>query len=174
MADETEFMTFLREPTRENFLRIRALVVAHPAYQPYADDLAEAEKMLEAGEWLAFLEAGSKFVPNHLLTPRFHLMRSYAFTQLVEPEGTEIETVMYVSCIEGIQSTGDGSEQSPWLVMRTSDEYDLLQHMGLKLVKQSLHHAGDRTLDRMECDDGSAYWFDITDAFRKLNDQFKN
>ena len=44
MADETEFMTFLREPTRENFLRIRQLVVAHPDYQPYSNKLDEAEK----------------------------------------------------------------------------------------------------------------------------------
>ena len=172
MADETAFMAFLQNPSRENFLRVRSLVVAHEGYQPYSNDLEEAEKLLETADWRGFLEAGPRFIPNHLLTPRFHLMRSYALSQLGETDDAEIETAMYITCMEGIRSTGDGSEQAPWLVLRTSDEYDVLQHLGLQLVKQSLHSKAERSFDRLECDDGSVFWFDITDPFRKLSQQF--
>lgn len=138
MDEETSFMKFLQDPTRENFLRIRSEVVAHEDYQPYSTDLDEASQLLEEEKWAEFIDAGRNMIPNHLLTPRFHMMRSFALHKMGVKEDSEIESVMYACCIQGIFSTGDGTENSPWLVLRTGDEYDVLQELELQLVRQSL------------------------------------
>jgi len=72
------------------------------------------------------------------------------------------------ACIDGILSTGDGSKEKPYLVLRTSDEYDVLMAEGKEFRCQSLIHDGDRTLDRMDSADGSSLFFDISDAYRAL------
>jgi hypothetical protein len=170
MAEDDQFLAFLKEPSYENFVRVRNLVLAHPSYDPYGNQLNEAMKLLDASDWQGFIDEGRKLIPNYLLSPRFHLARSFALKQMKDEDTAEMEAAMYVCCTEGIRSTGDGSEDKPWLVMRTLDEYDMLEQMGKKSAGQSLHKKDGKSLDRIQCEDGSAYWFDISDAFKKLAD----
>ncbi|MCB9894979.1 MAG: DUF4919 domain-containing protein [Planctomycetes bacterium] len=173
MPDDDQFMQFLKEPSYENYVRVRNLVLAHPAYDPYGNQLNEAMQLLDKSDWAGFIDKGRELIPNFLLSPRFHLARSFALKQLGDEDSADMEAAMYVCCIEGIRSTGDGSEDKPWLVLRTLDEYDMLEQMGKKSAGQSLHSKDDRSLDRIQCEDGSAYWFDVTDAFKKLSDDLK-
>lgn len=165
------FLAFLKDPTTENFLRVRELVLRHPAYAPYGTDLEAAEKKLEAEDWQGFLDEGRALVPNYLLSPRFHLMRSFALKQIGDEESSEMEAAMCMVCVQGIRSTGDGSEGNPWLVLRTSDEYDVLQHLNHTPQKQALVRKEERALDRIECEGGDVFWFDVSDPFKKLNDE---
>lgn len=71
-------------------------------------------------------------------------------------------------CIDCILSTGDGSKDQPYLVLRTSDEYDVLEHLDKKVKQQSLTGNGEKRFDVLECEDGSEYWFDVTDALNSL------
>ena len=171
MSDDP-FFRFLKEPTQENFLAVREIVLKHPSYMPYNKDLEEAANKLESQDWQGFIDAGQRLVPNYLLSPRFHLMRSYALKQIGDEESSEMEAAMCMICFEGIRGTGDGSLEKPWLVLRTLDEYDVLEQLGKTPKGQSLLKKNDRTVDRMECEDGEVFWFDITDAFAKLDTEF--
>ncbi|MCA8911667.1 MAG: DUF4919 domain-containing protein [Planctomycetes bacterium] len=170
MADDP-FFTFLKDPNRDNFIAIRDVVRNHSSYAPYGQELNAAEKLLEGEDWNGFIDKGRELIPNYLLSPRFHLMRSFALKQIGDEESADMEAAMCMVCIEGIRSTGDGTEDAPWLVLRTLDEYDVLEQMGKSLKKQALVHKEGRALDRMECEDGEVVWFDVTDAFKKLNEE---
>lgn len=58
-----------------------------------------------------------------------------------------------------LRSTGDGTELSPWVVLRVSDEYDLLRAAGRRSVGQRLVDVAGVPCDRHELDDGSTVWF---------------
>ena len=74
------------------------------------------------------------------------------------------------TCCEGILATGDGTKEKPYLVTRTSDEYDILQYLDKQFGGQALVSDGDRNFDVMTCSDGTELWFDITDPFKKLEE----
>jgi len=75
--------------------------------------------------------------------------------------------------VQGILSTGDGTKQHPYVVTRTSDEYDVLQFLGKELESQSLLEEEDRQYDLLRCKDGSEMWFDVTDPLGRLGDQLE-
>lgn len=72
------------------------------------------------------------------------------------------------ACIEGILASGDGSQERPFVVTRTSDEHDVIDYLAKQPKRQSLTHNGSSHLDLIECTDGTEYWFDITDAYKQL------
>ena len=83
-----------------------------------------------------------------------------------------MEMMIGDACIEGILATGDGSEGNPYIVIRTSDEHDVIEHLEKQLKQQSLMPKDDKHFDRIECTDGSKYWFDITDAYNHMAESF--
>ena len=66
------------------------------------------------------------------------------------------------AALRSIRSTGDGSEQHPWSVLRINDEYDLLRALDKVRDRQDLVETGGRRLDRLTCTDGTVAYFDVT------------
>ena len=166
------FLTFLDKPTRENFVAVRRAVTMHAGYEPYSNDLQEMNDLYEAKRYAEVRERFRAAVPNLLLSPRAHMLLALAARHLGKDEDFEMERAIYARCLEGIESTGDGSHESPYLVLRTSDEYDLLMAREKQLKQQSLIGDEDRHLDRLECTDGTDLYFDITDPFTRLGASF--
>jgi len=164
------FLQFLEAPGAGTYRAIRQQVVSSEAYDPYSDELADFEELLESGQHTALRERISSSMPNLLLSPRAHLV----LARLDELDGDEdsarMEHAIAAACVEGILATGDGSQASPYLVVRTSDEHDVVSGLRKELVRQTLTHREDRYFDILSCDDGSELWFDITDAYRTLGD----
>jgi len=59
--------------------------------------------------------------------------------------------------------TGQGGERRPFLVTRTSDEYDFLIYRKQSPLIQAQVERGARLLDRIETQSGEVFWFDITE-----------
>jgi hypothetical protein len=160
--------TFLQDPTKENFLAIRAAVRGHPSYAPYSKDLAEIEAALfnnEADKAQEMLKAAQ---PNLLLSPRAHLFAAILARKRGEQQRVEMETFFANACAQGILSTGNGSENAPYLVLRIEDERDILKYIEKKMVEQALVHKEEKHFDCVKTEDGLSLWFDLTDAYRTL------
>jgi hypothetical protein len=167
------FAQFLEAPGAETFQAVRSAVVASEAYEPYSRELDAANECIKAGKWEDARERLLDAMPNLLLSPTAHLMISYVADKLGDEKSRDFEGYIAHCCMEGILSTGDGSADHPYLVMRTGDEYDVLRYLEKEMQSQSLIESGDRHLDRLVCADGSEYWFDITDAYDHLAAQFE-
>ena len=172
MAGQDPFDAFIRNPTRETFAAVRSAVIKDKSYNPYGDSLESAAAMLEQAKFQDFLDHVPHLLPEHLLSPRLHMMASFAWRELGDEEGTKFEMSLAHLCIEGILKSGDGSHANPYPVLRVSDEYDVLGALGKKLVKQSLLKSDGKSVDAIDCEDGSVIHFDITDMFAALNRQF--
>lgn len=165
-----QFANFIESPNRQSYLALRETIVNSDDYQPYSADAFEsAERLYEQQELDQAREVLIAAMPNLLLSPRAHLMLSFLYSKQGDERSSQMELMLASACIDGILATGDGSAQSPYLVTRISDEYDVLDHFDKQLASQALRQSDDQHLDVIRCTDGSEIWFDISDAYNQLN-----
>jgi hypothetical protein len=159
---------YLQEPTKEKFLALREAVRTHASYSPYSTDLGDIEKALFSNDKVKAGELLKSAFPNLLLSPRAHLFAAILARGRDDQNTLQMETYFANACAQGILFTGDGSEASPYLVLRVEDEYDILKFLEKKMKSQSLVHLNGRRLDRVVLEDDSTLWFDISDAYNTL------
>jgi hypothetical protein len=167
-----QFVDFMESPSRDTYLAVRGTLLASPDYKPYSDELNGIDGLLEIGSFAAVQETIARSMPNLLLSPRAHLFLSLAAEKSNDENAAGMERFIAAACVEGILATGDGSRDRPYLVCRSTDEYDVLQYLGKEFRGQALVHDGDRHFDLMECEGGTEIWFDITAAYNKLEERF--
>jgi hypothetical protein len=167
------FVAFLSNPTLDTFRAVRDIVVNHPNYDGYSRDLRAMEDAYEQKRFADVKGAFAKAQPNLLLSPGAHLLLSLTLKDEGNTNGSEMERFICYRCVEGIKFTGAGTQERPYLVLRTSDEYDMLNVLGKRLASQHLVHEGGKSFDRMVCEDGTELWFEITEMMaamaRRLN-----
>jgi hypothetical protein len=162
-------ITFLEEPSKENFLIARNFVVSHETYSPYDQEHKSLEMLYSKGEYETVNKGISALMPNWLLSPYIHIFWSMVANKLSDQANSKMEMFIAQMCIKGILSTGDGSPEHPFLVTRTLDEYDILREMNKELEMQSLNKENGKHLDYLRCKDGTEIVFDITDLiFRAM------
>lgn len=166
-----EFFAFLESPEDcDVFLRVRAVVIASDDYDPYSRDLDDALDLIDREEFAQADQRLRDAMPNLLLSPRAHMLASIVAGKLGEVKTSDAERYIALACLQGILSTGDGTSAKPYTVLRTSDEYDVLQYLEKQLARQSLHERKGRHLDCLQTTDGEKIWFDIQDAYQRMSD----
>jgi hypothetical protein len=174
---QKEFDAFLQSPSKESYRKVFAILAADPKYNPYSGDLDEVGELLEKNEFRRARERLQQSMPNLLLSPRAHRYASLAAEGLGETEEAKRRDEVAAKCLRGIMSTGDGTQRNPYLVSRTSDEYDVLRSLKKQMRFQDFNKVekegdGGRTdysyYDVLKCVDGSQVWFDVTVAYRSL------
>ncbi|MEL6108499.1 MAG: DUF4919 domain-containing protein [Planctomycetota bacterium] len=162
------FAALIDSPNRESYIKVYESLVRSEAYNPYSNEVDEAYELFEDGK---ATEARAKLqdaMGNLILSPRAHDFLGFLYHQLGDEQKAEMELRVSFACILGILATGDGSSEKPYLVARTSDEYDVLRHLKKQFRQQSLIEREGKHFDKIECADGSEYWFDITDSYGRL------
>jgi hypothetical protein len=166
------FYDFLSNPTGESYRAVADALFASEAYAPYSTNLRDIALLCQQERYEEVLAKGDEWLWGLILSPRFHLYRSIAFSKLGNETAEKMEDAVFRSCIEAMVSTGDGTAAAPYFVTGISDEYDLLQSLKKRSVGQRLHQEGDRAYDVHRIDDGSDVWFDITAVKRHLDAHF--
>ena len=163
------FEAFLAEPTAERFLALRDVVSALPDYEPYGPWLSDAWELFDAGRFEAARDYLQSLMPNWLLSPRAHALLSFAHSKAGHSAKAKAEMWVSAQLLESILSTGDGSEERPYLVLQTADEYHVLEHLGKTAQQQSLVPKGESLCyDKQACADGDVVWFDVSPLFASL------
>jgi hypothetical protein len=163
-----QLLQFLESPNRENFLAIREEVIQSELYDPYSDECDQAGDLFELGKLEEARNVLQKGMGNLILSPRAHQFLSFLFHKLGDEQSARVEMLIGHACIEGMLASGNGSEASPYMVLRTSDEYDIIESLEKEFRQQSLVPKGEKHFDVVECTDGSTFWFDVTDSYNRL------
>lgn len=164
-----ELIDFVMSQDRDSYLEFREKVISSDSYQPYSDELDTAVELCDQEKWEEARDLVQNAMGNLILSPRAHRMVGFLHHKLGDDQAAQFESMIAQCCLIGIQATGDGSVDDPFIVVRTSDEHDLIEHLGKQPQQQSLTHQGDRHLDVITCVDGTEYWFDITAAHNQLS-----
>jgi hypothetical protein len=166
------FYTFLEQPSADGFRELAESLFASAAYAPYSTDLRDIAVLCQQERYEDALAKSDSCLWGMILSPRLHVYRSLAFNKLGNVSAEQMEEVIFRACIEGIVGTGDGTRASPYLVTGISDEYDVIQSLKKRSVRQRLHQEGDRAFDVHLLDDGTELWFDITNVKQRIDAHF--
>lgn len=157
---------FLTDPTKETFLKCRELVINDPEYDPYSEDIENIQTLLNEGK---FEEVIQYVNVNILLSPRAHIYKYFAYKELGDEKGRNIEMTIAQIIFECLEKTGDGTKDAPYIITRISDERDLIRHhLNKQDVSQNLIRDGDKIMDALTLDDGTQLYFDIKDPYQRL------
>lgn len=162
------FKAFFAKPDKENYLRALKATTDLKSYNPYSTDLSDVSELIDDGKFDDARKKLKACMPEFMLSPRAHQFSAKVKKQLGDAKAAKRETELAKKCIDGILSTGDGTADKPYSVTRVSDEYDLLAHLGKRMVSQGLAHKNGKSCDRLQCGDGSELWFDVSPLFAAL------
>jgi len=159
-------LAYLKSPTLANFLSLRTSHLSQEGLNPCSTSLNPVGKHLAAGKYREAADLISKYlIPDYLMSAGAHLELAVAQKGLGLPEKAEFERFLAEKLVMGIEMTGKGTDASPFLVTRTSDEYDFLMYRKQIPAIQSLVEMGGRRFDRIDTQSGEVFWFDITDIY---------
>ena len=177
---------YLENQDLEHLTRLRAAVVGSATFDPDLNLLAEVTQHMEAGRHREVVDAVTAKMPGAALNPTAHLALAAALEALEDPanrmentvrvaEGGEVEVeqahigdeqaakrenTMAKVAVSSVLMTGEGTEESPWSVLRVADEYDVMRAKGITPGGQSASTVDGRIVDRHETEDGPV-WFVI-------------
>lgn len=142
--------------------RLRDAVRSSPGFDVGLDVVGAVSPALARGaheEAVAIVEG---LMPSAFFSPSAHAALGAARAALGDDARARAERRTQMLALESIRSTGDGTRERPWSVLRISDEYDVLRADRRTSREQTLVTADGRSLDRHLCDDGSEAWFEVS------------
>lgn len=145
----------------DDLARLRDAVRRSPGFDAGLDVVGAVSPALARGaheEAVAILEA---LMPGAFFSPSAHAALGAACAALGDDARARAERRTQLLALESIRSTGDGTREHPWSVLRISDEYDVLRADRRTSREQTLVAVDGRSLDRHVCDDGSDVWFEV-------------
>ncbi|WP_395739895.1 DUF4919 domain-containing protein [Prosthecobacter sp.] len=164
-----QLFNYLENPSLDSFMGLRQAALSAEGFDPYSAALDGVSALMQEDRWEEVVEVISKnLFPNHLLSPSAHMYLGFAYHKLGREKESGFEQLMYSALLDGIKSTGEGTQEQPYFVTRTSDEYDLLMAEDMKPTQQALIKKDGRAFDAMTLEDGRQVWFDITEIMDLL------
>lgn len=138
---------------------LRRAVLALPGYDPGADPVGAAVPHLAAGDHAAALVALRELMPGAFFSPGAHAALAAAHAGLGDEVRAERERRTARLAMTSVLESGDGSADRPWLVLRVSDEYDVLRAQDRTSRRVADVSRDAQRLDHHWCTDGSEAWF---------------
>jgi len=164
---ERQLTALVERPCKATFLAARDAVLRLTALPLSTSDFVLIERLLERNEFAAVIERLDALPPSKVLSPRIHFFAAEAALELGDHEQVELERSLFVIVLQGLLATGDGTRANPYIVCHGSDEYDVLEAIGLEPAGQSLVEDAGRLCDVVTCANGREVWFDVTDLIRR-------
>ncbi|MFE6506093.1 DUF4919 domain-containing protein [Nocardioides sp. NPDC057767] len=152
---------YLDAPGPETLGPLRRAVRGAAGFTPDLD-LDDVDRLLADGAYAEATTALQRVMPGAIFSPSAHLRMATALAGSGEERAAARERQIARAALRSIRSTGDGSEQHPWSVLRINDEYDMLRALDKVRDRQDLVETGGRRLDRLTCTDGTVAYFDVS------------
>jgi hypothetical protein len=164
---QRQLTALVEQPSRATYLAARDAVLRLSPLPLAASDLAIVERLLDEQQFAEVLDRLDALPPSRVLSPRVHFLAAEAAAALGDHESIELERSLFVIVLQGLLATGDGTPANPYIVCHASDEYDVLETLGLEPAGQSLVEHGGGLCDVLTCSDGREVWFDVTDLLNR-------
>lgn len=148
--------------TEGDLARLREAVRRTRGFDPGLDVVAVVSPLFARGAHAEVVARVEDLMPGAFLSPAAHAALAAAHHALGDDARAQAERRTQALALESIRSTGDGTRERPWSVLRISDQYDVLRADGRASRHQTLVETDGRSLDRHACDDGSEVWFDVS------------
>ena len=161
---------------------LRRAFAASSDYAPYSLDTDLRKAMFAALDRSAFAEArrlADSALALNYLDIFAHIGADMAARKSGDERAHQFHEAMVRGLLGAIFSSGEGTAQSPWVVLSVDEEYAVLQTQGLRRSEQALSRcANGRDCDVLTVEDGRGgesrrLWFDVSTPKGWLVRQFR-
>lgn len=160
MDFDAAFRQWVSEPQPPQFEALRNAVRQHPSFHSNPD-FRPVLKALQQGNYVAARDLILARMPGLCLSPTAHTLLSRAYLGLGEDRRADFERAVARGALQGILTSGKGTEESPWQVLRIGDEYDVIRAMDERVEAQQQAAHPFRHIDRLDTTAGNSYWFEV-------------
>jgi hypothetical protein len=165
------YAAYVREPTNDNFLNLRKAVVAHEDYQRQNLFAAEMLVLVEKRKYREAERLFDETMPNLLICPiAWSQLGSIARSEGNVPVAGVHENFGRMLG-RSILDTGDGSRERPYLMTNFVDQTVIMGALGKHAAHQETIDCSDKLLKKVNCQDGTVLWFDVTECVRRVADE---
>lgn len=154
--------TYLDDRSPEGLRRLRAAIAGSKTFDPDFQ-CAAVVGHLEEGRHHDVIRAVTERMPGAALNPSAHAALSAAHEASGHTRAARREALLERISVSSVLSTGDGTRERPWSVLRVADEYDVMRAKGATPVGQDVHLIEGRLVDRHETEGGGEAWFFVED-----------
>ena len=159
-------LVWARTRSASDLAALRDAVRRTPGFDPGLVVVDAVAPALARGDHSEAASVVQRLMPGAFFSPSAHAALAAAHAGLGDDARARAERGLQALAIESIRSTGDGTREHPWSVLRISDEYDVLRAGRRTSQQQTLVAVDGGSLDRHVCDDGSEAWFDVSRLVR--------
>ncbi len=152
---------FFADPSAENYLRVHRRIRRYRRL-PKAAQIARLDSLFCDRAFDQVREQADKLLPHWMLSPRLYRLSGLAAYELRDGEAAQIDSFLYQTCLQGLQATGSGQPESPFVVTYSSDIGELLEHLGFREMRRSLVRGPAGICEVVENTAGREIWFGLT------------
>src|SRR5687768_15970715 len=113
---DREFIRFVEQPAADSYLEAREAMLKSGAATVDAGDVLELGQLLDAADYDRLLTRVEGLPASAALSPRVHFFAAEAAAGAGDDDRAELERFLFVVCLKGILSTGDGSAEHPYVI----------------------------------------------------------
>lgn len=147
------------DPTPEHLEDLRRAIMSAPSYDPLVSIGAAVAPLAQSGDHQGILDALWAQMPGIFLSPAAHMHFFQAYTALGDEKAASRERKFALLAMSSIHEGADGSEESPYPVLRIEDEYTVLGAASQTSRAQSQVTRDSSTFDVHTLEDGTPVWF---------------
>lgn len=149
------------DPTPQHLDDLHGAIMSAPTYDPLVAIGAAVAPLAQTGDHQGILDALWAQMPGIFLSPAAHMHLSQAYAALGNEKAAARERKFALLAMSSIHEGADGSEESPYPVLRIEDEYTVLDaaRQTSRAQAQVTHDSG--TFDVHTLEDGTPVWFHL-------------
>lgn len=151
----------LSEPTPETLDALREAIRRAPGFDPDLAVRRRATALAREGRDAEVVEVIEAAMPGATFSPSVHALLAQALRRTGRVVEATRHATLARAALDSILSSGDGTLEQPWTVIRVSDEHDLVDSLGTRPVSQLLVQRAGRSIDVLECADGRVVHFAV-------------
>ena len=147
------------DPTPEHLEALHREITAAPSYNPMVAITQIVTPLEKAGDHQGVIDALWAQMPGIFLSPAAHMHLSQAYAALGEDADATRERKFALLAMDSIRTAGEGTEESPYPVLRVEDEYTVLAAERRRSTAQELVPTENGECDVHTLEDGTQVWF---------------
>lgn len=151
---------YLSRPGVHSLMALREAIQQAPNFRPDLDVGRLAGPLMHKHAYREAIGSLHSLLPGALFSPSVHAALADAHRGLGETAQAEREERLADAALASIRSTGQGTSESPWTVLRLGDAYDLVYASG----KEPRSQVSVGPIERIVCTDGTVWFFDPSGA----------
>ena len=153
--------SFVLSPGEETLAPLQAEIMAAANYDPLVRLESVVSPLVDSGDHQGVVDAVWRMLPGVFLSPTAHAMLAHSYDKLGDEKAARRETKFARLALDALMSSGDGTQDAPYQVLRVSDEHDVLCYVQRTFVAQRVVVVDGHGYDVHLCSDGSEGWFKL-------------